>query len=59
MKKLLTVLLTVLALFTLVGCGGTKDTATETKKISVACSPTPHAEILAKAKEILAKDGWD
>ena len=26
--------------------------------ITVAASPTPHAEILAKAAEILAKDGW-
>ena len=26
--------------------------------ITVAASPTPHAEILAKAAEILAKEGW-
>ena len=27
--------------------------------ITVAASPTPHAEILAYAKDILAKEGWD
>ena len=27
--------------------------------ITVAASPTPHAEILAKAKDILAKEGWE
>jgi len=27
--------------------------------ITVAASPTPHAEILAQAKEILAEQGWD
>jgi D-methionine transport system substrate-binding protein len=27
--------------------------------ITVAASPTPHAEILAKAAEILAEQGWD
>ena len=32
--------------------------AEEDKTITVAASPTPHAEILAKAAEILAEDGW-
>ena len=59
MKKLLTVLLSVLVVLTLAGCGGSKDEAADSKKISVACSPTPHAEILAKAKEILANQGWE
>lgn len=54
MKKLFVVLLSVLCVLSLVGCGGKKDE----KTISVACSPTPHAEILEKAKEVLAKDGW-
>ena len=27
--------------------------------ITIAASPTPHAEILAKAKSILAAEGWD
>ena len=54
MKKLFVVLLSVLCVLSLTACGGKKDE----KTISVACSPTPHAEILEKAKEILAKDGW-
>ncbi len=33
--------------------------ADEDKKITVAASPTPHAEILEKAKDILAQDGWE
>ena len=32
---------------------------TENKVIKVAASSTPHAEILAKAKDILAKQGYD
>ena len=52
----------------------TEETATEAKPadsteaapaaeskgtITVAASPTPHAEILAKAKELLAAQGWE
>lgn len=37
-----------------------KKTSTEKKgTIKVAASPTPHAEILAEAKKILAEQGWD
>ena len=54
MKKIITLLLTVLCVLSLCACSKAKDE----KTISVGCSPTPHAEILAKAKEILAKDGW-
>ena len=57
MKKIITLLLVLL---TLCACGGQKDSGgetTETTKISVACSPTPHAEILAEAKAILADQG--
>ena len=56
MKKLLTLLLSLLVLLTLVGCGS-KETASDTKKVSVAASPTPHAEILAIAKDILSQKG--
>ena len=38
------------------GCGS--NSASGDKTITVAASPTPHAEILEQAKEILAKDGW-
>ena len=58
MKKLLTLLVSLTLLLTLVGCGS-KTTDVETKKVSVAASPTPHAEILEKAKEILAEKGWE
>ena len=38
----------------------TDAAATETKgTITVAASATPHAEILAAAKPILAEQGWD
>lgn len=56
-KKLALVLAIVLALSLLVGCGGSKKA--EPKKITIAASPTPHAEILAIAKEQLAKQGYD
>lgn len=36
-----------------------QDEDTEKEIIKVAASPTPHAEILAKAKEILAEQGYD
>lgn len=58
MKKIITLLLVLL---TLCACGSkTEDApAAEVKKVSVAASPTPHAEILAVAKDILAEQGWE
>ena len=59
-KKILGALLavTTLATFGLAGCGnsGSNDAASkeDDKTITVAASPTPHAEILEVAKEILA-----
>lgn len=55
MKKIITLLLTICCLFSLCSCA--KET--NAKQIKVACSPTPHAEILNKAKEILEKQGWE
>ncbi|MDO4940343.1 MAG: MetQ/NlpA family ABC transporter substrate-binding protein [Erysipelotrichaceae bacterium] len=52
MKKIIVVLVT---LFVLVGCG---SKAKDDKIISIACSPTPHAEILEKAKDLLAEKGY-
>lgn len=53
-KKVLAALLTgVLTAGILTGCGDTAD-----KTITVAASPTPHAEILEAAKPILAEQGW-
>ena len=55
MKKTIAIVLTlILCVGVLAGCGGAKDD----KTITVAASPTPHAEILAVAKDVLAKDGW-
>ena len=57
MKKIITLLLVLL---TLCACGGKQEeTPAEVKKISVAASPTPHAQILAVAKEVLAEQGWE
>lgn len=59
MKKIISVaLVAVLALTAFVGCTG-NDTKTEdqTTKLIVGASPTPHAEILEVAKEILADEG--
>ncbi|MBQ6335564.1 MAG: metal ABC transporter substrate-binding protein [Erysipelotrichaceae bacterium] len=62
MKKIITLLLVLLTLCACSGqqsqpeTSGGEETA-ETVKISVACSPTPHAEILNEAKPILANFG--
>ncbi len=59
MKKKISKVL-VLA-FTISAVAGLAVTASadEDKTITVAASPTPHAEILEKAAEILEEDGWD
>lgn len=85
MKKLLSIVTTVLAIGTLTACASnaedksatTQDTETQTaqdstgtatdstkadtelKKIVVGASTTPHAEILAAAKDILAEKGYE
>ncbi len=57
MKKTIAIVLSlILCLGLLAGCG---SKAAEDKTITVAASPTPHAEILAVAKEVLAKEGWE
>ncbi len=57
MKKTLALVLSVVLILALaVGCG---SKAAESKTIKVAASPTPHAEILAIAKDILAEQGYD
>ena len=55
MKKTIAIILTlVLCLGLFAGCGK----KAEDKTIPVAASPTPHAEILKVAADVLAKDGW-
>lgn len=67
-KKVLSVLLAgVFVLGTLTGCGkdnsqsdsGQADAKSDSKVITIAASPTPHAEILQKAKELLKDKGYD
>ena len=55
MKKLFTAAVTVAFAAALASCAF----AEEDKTITIAASPTPHAEILEKAKEILADEGWN
>ena len=53
-----------LCLSALTACGGGSDTqtaeggASDDKTIVVGASPTPHAEILNAAKDVLAEAGW-
>ena len=54
MKKIIAIVLALTLALSLAACGG----KAEDKTITVAASPTPHAEILAVAKDVLAKDGW-
>ena len=54
MKKIIALTLALVLALSLVACGA----KTDNKTITIAASPTPHAEILAVAKEELAKDGW-
>ena len=58
MKKIITLLLTLSVILTLSACGNSQSEKDD-KTITIACSPTPHAQILAQAKEILAKQGYN
>ncbi len=59
MKKTIVKLLTAaLALSTAAGFSAAASDE-EDRVITVAASPTPHAEILEAAAEILAEDGWE
>ena len=54
MKKTIAIILALILTLSLAACGGKADD----KTITIAASPTPHAEILKVAAEVLAKDGW-
>ncbi len=54
MKKTIAIILTLVLALSLAACGAKADD----KTITIAASPTPHAEILKVAAEVLAKDGW-
>ena len=53
-QKMIALILVLVMALSLVACGGYADERT----ITIAASATPHAEILAVAKKVLAKDGW-
>ena len=55
MKKTIALILSLVLILSLAACGGKGG---DDKTITVAASPTPHAEILRVAAEVLAKDGW-
>ena len=63
-KKIAALLAGALCLSALAACGGGNNAqtsnanASDDKTITVGASPTPHAEILNAAKDVLAEDGW-
>ncbi len=63
MKKVVSIALTAaLSVGLLAGCGGNDantNADAESKVITVAASPAPHAEILAVAGEVLAAEGYE
>lgn len=63
MKKIISILLTLLVVAGLAGCGtttGSTGSGSKIKKvIKVGASPEPHAKILQVIKPILAKEGYD
>ncbi len=56
LSKVLAVVLGIVMIFSFTGCG--KNSASKEKVIKVGASVTPHAEILAAAKDALAKEGY-
>lgn len=53
MKKVFAIVLCLALVLSLAACGKKDD-----KTITVAASPTPHAEILKVAAQVLEKEGW-
>ena len=58
MKKTIAIILTLVLALSLVACGGSSDSASADKTITIAASPTPHAEILGVVAQVLAEQGW-
>jgi len=61
MKKILVVLLSIFAIFSLVGCKDSSKSSqgnAEKKEIVVGATPVPHKEILEKVRPILEKEGY-
>ncbi|SMB83383.1 D-methionine transport system substrate-binding protein [Desulfonispora thiosulfatigenes DSM 11270] len=61
-KKIISITIILLLAVSLVGCGGQdapKENADGAKVIKVGASPTPHADILEKAGELLKEKGYE
>ena len=58
MKKTIAIILALVMALSLAACGGGNGGENNEKVITVAASPTPHAEILKVAAEVLAEEGW-
>lgn len=61
-KKLLAsalIIIGIVILGSLTGCGSTKDSTAQDKTITVGAGVTPHSEILEVVKEELAEEGYD
>ena len=58
MKKTIAIILTLVLALSLVACGGNKAAADD-RTITIAASPTPHAEILTVVAQVLADQGWN
>lgn len=53
------ILISILVLSSLVGCKNKETSEEENKKIRVAASPTPHAQILNQVKDVLKDQGYE
>jgi len=58
MKKTIAIILTLVLALSLVACGGNKAESKD-NTITIAASPTPHAEILSVVAQVLADKGWN
>ncbi|NTU88408.1 MAG: ABC transporter substrate-binding protein [Actinobacteria bacterium] len=61
LRVILVSIVALVALLALVACGTTStssDSNSENKVIKIGASPTPHAEILAQVKDVLAEEGY-
>ena len=57
MKKIITLIISVILVFTFVSCGNSSKSGDD-KTIKVGASPVPHKEILEAARPLLEKEGY-
>lgn len=58
-KLIFLILISILVFSSLIGCQDRETSKEENKKIRVAASPTPHAQILAQVKDVLKEQGYE